>query len=331
VRRVEKEIRTNCKIWSFMRTVDGEKVVLTKQQMEAVKEIGFGGLLEMKITKYPPGILAYLVSNFDPHGWVQWIKTERLERQYYLSPADVHDILGLPINQSNLIQSVFNNKELVTRWRRFFGVGDDEELKTHMVLDKFKDYPEGGDVFKQLFVLYAGSSILAPLPENKIRYNLLPVVEVVSSISSFDWCQYTMSVLGSSIARIFKAGSTYSTVNGCSIILLVAYCHRVVFKGQRYPRSLPLIGTLNDQMLKVRFFQEREGGFGNGLLLVDGFPICEGSTDFSSGGLKNLFVGEAVGEGELNNVLKFTIPDGIKKDFEIKSMAKDVSITMYSI
>ncbi len=115
VRRVEKEIRINCKIWSFMRTVDGEKVVLTKQQMEAVKEIGFGGLLEMKITKYPPGILAYLVSNFDPYGWVQWIKTDKLERQYYLSPGDVHDILGLPMNQRNLIQSAFNNKELVIR------------------------------------------------------------------------------------------------------------------------------------------------------------------------------------------------------------------------
>jgi hypothetical protein len=115
-------------------------------------------------------------------------------------------------------------------------------------------------------------------------------------------------------------------VNGCAIILLVAYCHRLVFKGQRYPRSLPLIQNLTDQMLKVRFCQEREGGFGNGLLLDDGFPICEVTNYFSVGGVKELPVGEAGSEDEVNNVLKFTIPDGVKKDYEIKSIAKDVSI-----
>jgi hypothetical protein len=121
--------------------VDGDKVVLTKAQMDSVKEVGFGGMLDIKISKYPPGILAYLVSNFDPYGWVQWIKNDKLERQYYLTPGDVHDILGLPMNQRNFIQSSFNNKELVARWRHFLGVGDDEELKTYMILDKFKDYP----------------------------------------------------------------------------------------------------------------------------------------------------------------------------------------------
>ena len=72
------------------------------------------------------------------------------------------------------------------------GAGDDDELKTHMILDRFKDYPDGGEVFKKLFVLYAGSTILAPLSEHKIRYNLLPVVEDVSYIPTFDWCHYTL-------------------------------------------------------------------------------------------------------------------------------------------
>ncbi len=100
-------------------------------------------------------------------------------------------------------------------------------------------------------------------------------MEVVSAIETFDWCHYTLSVLASSIARILKPGSTHSTMNGCAIILLVAYCYRVVFKGQKYPKSLPLIQNITDQMLKVRFYEEREGGFGNGRIMVDGFPICE--------------------------------------------------------
>ena len=43
----------------------------------------------------------------------------------------------------------------------------------------------GGKVFKQLFVLHAGSTILAPLLEHKIRYNLLPVVIGVITLCHF--------------------------------------------------------------------------------------------------------------------------------------------------
>ena len=141
------------------------------------------------------------------------------------------------------------------------GVGADDELKTHMVLDRFKDYPDGGEVFKQLFVLYVGSTILAPLPEHKIIYNLLPVLEDVNSITPFDWCHYTLSILSSSIARILKPGSTHSTVNGCVLVLLVAYCYRLVFKGQKFPKTLPLVKNISDQMLKTRFNEERWAGF----------------------------------------------------------------------
>ena len=53
MRRVEKEIRTNYKIWSFLE-LNGHNVVLTKAQLDSVKEVGFGGMLGIKISKYPP-------------------------------------------------------------------------------------------------------------------------------------------------------------------------------------------------------------------------------------------------------------------------------------
>ena len=61
--RFEKEIKTNCKFEVFLE-LNGTKVVQTKGQIDSIREIGFGGMLDIKITKYPPGILAYLVSKF---------------------------------------------------------------------------------------------------------------------------------------------------------------------------------------------------------------------------------------------------------------------------
>ena len=129
-------------------------------------------------------------------------------------------------------------------------------------------------------MLYAGLTILAPLPEHKIRYNLLPVVEVVNYIPTFDWCHYTLSILASSIAHILKPGSRNSSVNGCVFVLLVAYYYRLVFKGQRFLKTLPLVKNISNQMLKIRFYEEREAGFGNGMIQVDGFLICEVLTEF---------------------------------------------------
>ena len=100
-------------------------------------------MLDIKITKYPPGSIAYLVSNFDPNGQVQRITNGKNEREYFITVANVNDIFGLPINPRKLIRTSFNNKELVMKWRKIMGVGDDDELKTHIVLDRFKDYLDG--------------------------------------------------------------------------------------------------------------------------------------------------------------------------------------------
>ena len=64
-------------------------------------------------------------------------------------------------------------------------------------------------------------------------------------------------------------------MNGCVLVLLVAYCYRLVFKGQRFPKTLPLTKNISDQMLKIRFNEERKTGFGKGTIQLDGLPICD--------------------------------------------------------
>ena len=120
-----------------------------------MSKIGFGGMLDINITKYPLriDILAYLVSNFDPNSWVQCINNCRTERESYITVADVNDIFVLTINPRKLIRSSINNKELEIKWKKIMGVGTDDELNIHMVLDRFKDYPDGGSVYAAICAL----------------------------------------------------------------------------------------------------------------------------------------------------------------------------------
>ena len=89
-------------------------------------------------------------------------------------------------------------------------------------------------------------------------------------------------------------------------------------------------------MLKIRFNEEREeAGFGNGMIQVDGFPICEVLTECVA---EEKFY-SAADEGDCetvgkdlhahadegcmnvdgNDFLKFKIPDGVKKDADIQN------------
>ena len=71
-------------------------------------------------------------------------------------------------------------------------------------------------------------------------------------------------------------------MNGCAIVLLVAYYYRLVFKGQRFLKILPLIKNISDQMLKIWFNEERKTGFGNGMIHLYRFLICNVRMEFVS-------------------------------------------------
>ena len=63
--------------------LNGTKAVLSTTKIDFVKDIGFSGM-DIKIRKYTPWILAYLVSNIDPTCWVQCISNGRTEKEYYM-------------------------------------------------------------------------------------------------------------------------------------------------------------------------------------------------------------------------------------------------------
>ncbi|XP_074293592.1 protein neprosin-like [Silene latifolia] len=65
---------------------------LNEEQRKAVSDVGFGGLLELKLTKIPHGILKMLLKAFDHTS--NMFKTKKFD--FLLTKDDVHDIFQLP-------------------------------------------------------------------------------------------------------------------------------------------------------------------------------------------------------------------------------------------
>ena len=96
-----------------------------------------------------------------------------------------------------------------------------------------------------MFVVYAAVILLRPLSDFKVRKTLLTIVEDVAVIPTHDWCSFVLDLLCDSIDKVQKEGET---VNGCVLILLAVFCYRYPFQGSYYPKSLPLVKHVPDEV-----------------------------------------------------------------------------------
>ena len=168
----------------------------------------------------------------------------------------------------------------------------------------FTRFPDGGDEFKKLFVLYVVSILLAPLSDFKIRKTVYSAISNLVLINSFDWCSFTLESLGDIVRRV-NGGKRINFVNGCVLVLLVCYCYRFPFQGRPYPRSLPLVQHLSEKLLKTRFEAERAAGFGKAIITLTGLPITHQYSDWCKG------IAQGVDEAEGVNlsVKEMPLPD----------------------
>ncbi|KAL9225931.1 hypothetical protein vseg_001805 [Gypsophila vaccaria] len=65
----------------------------TRDQRESIIEIGFGGLLELKIKKIPSGLMRWLIDAFSPMTHMLNVSNSK---KNLISKYDVHDIILLP-------------------------------------------------------------------------------------------------------------------------------------------------------------------------------------------------------------------------------------------
>ncbi|KAK9741430.1 hypothetical protein RND81_03G105200, partial [Saponaria officinalis] len=219
---------------------------LNDGQKKAVREMGFGGLLDLKITFIPQGIVEWLLRDFQHTSLM--FKANKIE--FLLSKDDVHDIFQLPRvgEKVELIPTGNSNKTcdtdlLKTEWRKRFGLENKvEPLQLNLLQSRLMSCEDAGDEFKKMFVLYTMSVFLAPTSNYTLDFKLLKTVEDVSNIRNRDWCMYVFEQL---------------------------------VEREVSPHSLPLIKHWDDKKLSERVRNEAlSGSLGNGFPTKTTYPIC---------------------------------------------------------
>ncbi|KAL8555917.1 hypothetical protein ACS0TY_003652 [Phlomoides rotata] len=214
-------------------------------------------------------------------------------RGFAVTPDDVFDVFMLPRNPGVQVlsnaESKTNQPPILDRFKSDYVIfpGVLFSCLENALKDKF---PNGGDDFIRIFILYAFLSFLDPSPNQLVITKYLKSLEVIQEISKFDWCSFILDKLCESIKR-YKTGIS-KVVGGCVLLLQILYFHRLKWQGIAEPSTLPLLKHWTMKKVSDRCSQELAAGkYGSGELVVNTYPI-------SLNGVVSEKVSEGVGSKE---------------------------------
>ncbi|KAK9756449.1 hypothetical protein RND81_01G098400 [Saponaria officinalis] len=156
----------------------------SNEQLEAIKNIGFGGLLQIQ-TDTIPGQLAYwLASSFDPY------KCSLMDEQLPIQDVDIHIALGIPIGPRVVNEAIHNDKSEefareVEKWQLQYE--KDKKIETKGIIAKMKQQRDGGEDFKRNFIVYIVSTFLGGLKSSIASLKILKTLTNVDDIPHYNW------------------------------------------------------------------------------------------------------------------------------------------------
>ncbi|XP_027076334.1 uncharacterized protein [Coffea arabica] len=199
---------TPAKFLKLVGRIDGAKIA-------AIKEIGFGGLLEIQCHILPSIICMWLVNNFNPtHSYIQ------LEggRVLPVTSEDIAKPLGIPgegpVPVKDTRDDGIDSEPHYPRKKKYNWHDIEDELISMEV----------GDEFKRLFVIFACKCLLAPTTRVEIKANLWESLQSTSEIAKFNWAEFVRVDLCKKLLNM--QSNAHKNVGGCILFLLDLPCSK---------------------------------------------------------------------------------------------------------
>ncbi|CAA0828627.1 Unknown protein [Striga hermonthica] len=247
----------------FVKAVSG----LTDDQKEAVRDMGFGRLLELTITTTPAKMGYWLVDSFN--------HMDRKLKLYdgekiHVKEEDVYAALGLP---RGTIEVTNKNKktesELLKEWVRLYNVSKPTKITASRVLDMIQNCHGSDDWFKRNFVVLMVTCLFESTSNGMANLRIIHLLSDLSNIMNMNWCSYMIRCLVSS-KKSWNDNRGRKNFTGPLLFLTLFYVDKVVLSIRNVARIFPIFKAWNNELLKAR---ERDeivaGAFGRGYVDAD--------------------------------------------------------------
>ncbi|CAA0815038.1 Unknown protein [Striga hermonthica] len=193
-------VNTRSSASMFVKVVFG----LSDAHKHAVCEMGFGSLLDLKITSLPLKMGFWLVENFN--------YMDRKLRLYdgekiHVREEDVDSVLGLPRGSLQISNKKKRAESaILSQWINLFDVRSLTNITTAKVLEKFHECADGGDWFKRHFIVLMVTCLFDSCQNGMVNSRIVHLLDDVSKLFYVDKVVLSMR----SVLRSFPTFKAWS-------------------------------------------------------------------------------------------------------------------------
>ncbi|XP_057774966.1 uncharacterized protein LOC130993945 [Salvia miltiorrhiza] len=236
---------------------------LNDAQMSAVRDIGFGSILDLKVKDLPGGLGYWILKKFNPQTFE--IEVDAM-RRFKVTESDVYRVFGFPRGKQFI--EVFQRQstsDIFEQWFLFFGVDNRDKIKIGVVLKHMLACKSGGTWFKRHFMIAMGFSLFENCPNGTVHPFILGCLKDLTGLRRWNWAEYMLSSLKQHTCSWMKGES--SVYAGPALFLILVYVDRLSLPGIETMRDLPLIKNWSSDALRERQRMERKKEYiGKGII-----------------------------------------------------------------
>lgn len=241
---------------------------MNEEQKQAVIDIGFGSILNMKFEEIPTRIGYFVVDNFDERTGKIKLKNGSI----HVTKQVIHDMLGVPMGGLEIkAENKSKSDDAVTlEWRSQF---DKPTIRPTDVARMIANSNEAGRKFKLNFLVLFASCMAEGTKLGICNQKFLPSIGEDIDIKTLDWCGYIMDCL-----KVSKVGwnrdNRQSFYSGPLTLLTLFYVDSTKCTQVPVLRKRPAIVGWTLEQLRQREVAELKLGFGRGDI-EEKFEECE--------------------------------------------------------
>ncbi|KAL1541069.1 hypothetical protein AAHA92_25333 [Salvia divinorum] len=232
---------------------------LTKEQLAAVEEMGFGKLIHFDITAIPAKLAYALLESFD-----QATCSIKLHRgTLHISEEDVYVTLGLPQGEMKIRRSGRQSShDFLDELAEAGSLNRNNMGPKYLIKQLMKD-KGGGEWFRKVFIIIVDTILFAPSADGYCKTHIMEYIDHIAEVRNYNWCGYVLDMLV--FAHDTWRLNTSTPFTGPISFLVVCYVDRIVYKTRLVSRRFPTIKGWTAALLRRRQALEiNTGQFGKG-------------------------------------------------------------------
>ncbi|BAD87923.1 hypothetical protein [Oryza sativa Japonica Group] len=228
------------------------------QQKELVKQMGFDGLLSVRLTKLNKQFGAWILCKLDPSSGNLFAGSRH---EICLTCEDVSLLLGIPCGRKEILPAIKNEVKDVKAYMCEIFEKDSFDGLTIVTIQRILEKKFNRTmtvheqiVFKTTFIIFVVTKFLAPQSvNNHISIRYMKALVDVENIHKYNWAEFVLHDIKDAAAALqhkIRHRKSIGYINGCIILPQPFYLDNLDF-GTDSPehKNIPRIGMYNDSMI----------------------------------------------------------------------------------